>query len=315
MQAALTANVVPTQANPIPEIDRRYILGQILLALLAVTLGIVFGLFQALERAGIDPYRYLGMIFRPNANFNYYHGLTLHGVLNVIVFTFAFTNGFLTLVMARATGRRIVSPALLATSFWITLIGVVLAGGAMLSGEANVLYTFYPPLRAHWTFYVGATLVVASTWVTSANVFLSLRAWKRAHPGERTPLQAFMVVAAYAMWDLASVGLLIEMVVLILPWVFGFLPGTDPLLARTLFWLSGHPIVYFWLMPAYISWYTMVPAQVSGKMLSDPLARLVFLLFIVLSIPIGFHHQFTDPGISPGWKAVHAILTFCVFLP
>jgi heme/copper-type cytochrome/quinol oxidase subunit 1 len=91
--------------------------------------------------------------------------------------------------------------------------------------------------------------------------------------------------------------------------------GTDPLLARALFWFTGHPIVYFWLLPAYISWYTLAPRQAGGKLFSDPLARTSFLLFLILSTPLGFHHQYTDPGIHTGWKLVHAFLTFAVFFP
>ena len=33
----------------------------------------------------------------------------------------------------------------------------------------------------------------------------------------------------------------------------GWTKGIDPLLARTLFWYTGHAIVYFWVLPAYIS--------------------------------------------------------------
>jgi cytochrome c oxidase subunit I len=91
--------------------------------------------------------------------------------------------------------------------------------------------------------------------------------------------------------------------------------GTDPLLARTLFWLTGHPIVYFWLLPAYLSWYTLVPRQAGGRLFSDPMARGSFLLFLVLSAPLGLHHQVTDPGIHEGWKLFQAFLTFAVFFP
>ena len=45
------------------------------------------------------------------------------------------------------------------------------------------------------------------------------------------------------------------------------------------------------------------------------MARLAFLLFIPLSLPVGFHHQFLDPGVSTGYKAVHAFITFGVFMP
>jgi cytochrome c oxidase subunit 1 len=117
------------------------------------------------------------------------------------------------------------------------------------------------------------------------------------------------------MWQIASLGIAAEALVLLIPWSLGLVKGTDPLLARTLFWFTGHPIVYFWLLPAYVSWYGMLPKQAGGKMFSDPLARLAFWLFLVLSIPVGLHHQFADPGISPTWKALHTLLTYGVTFP
>jgi len=95
----------------------------------------------------------------------------------------------------------------------------------------------------------------------------------------------------------------------------GLIDGTDPQLARTYFWFTGHPLVYFWLLPAYISWYAMMPKQVGGKLFSDSLARTAFWLFFVLSVPLGFHHQFVDPGVPAGWKFIHAMLTYSVFIP
>ena len=97
--------------------------------------------------------------------------------------------------------------------------------------------------------------------------------------------------------------------------VLGWTEGTDPQLARTFFWFTGHPLVYFWLLPAYVSWYAMLPKQAGGKMFSEQLARLVFWLFLVLSIPVGLHHQFVDPGVPAGWKAIHAVITYSLFLP
>src|SRR5690606_37319059 len=45
------------------------------------------------------------------------------------------------------------------------------------------------------------------------------------------------------------------------------------------------------------------------------LARLVFLLFIPLSIPTGLHHMFTDPGVQHGMKVVHGVMTYAVIFP
>ena len=84
---------------------------------------------------------------------------------------------------------------------------------------------------------------------------------------------------------------------------------------RTLFWYTGHPIVYFWLLPAYVSWYALVPKQAGGELASDALARLAFIMFLLFSVPVGFHHQFSDPGIPAGWKMVHSMLTMFVGIP
>src|SRR3989304_958019 len=105
-----------------------------------------------------------------------------------------------------------------------------------------------------------------------------------------------MALVRFVMWTIASLGLAAEMLFLLIPWSLGLLGGTDALLARVLFWFTGHPIVYFWLLPAYVSWYTLVPRQAGGRLFSDPLARVSFILFLLLSIPVGFPHQFPPPG-------------------
>ncbi len=141
------------------------------------------------------------------------------------------------------------------------------------------------------------------------------RRWKAENPGKVTPLVTYLAVVFWLMWFIASIGLVLEAVLFLLPWSFGLIQGVDPLVARTLFWWTGHPIVYFWLMPAYAIIYTVLPKQAGGKLVSDPMARLAFLLFLLLSTPVGFHHQFADPGIDPTWKMIHSILTMFVAVP
>src|SRR2546430_11149768 len=86
-------------------------------------------------------------------------------------------------------------------------------------------------------------------------------------------------------------------------------------MARPLFWFPGHPIVYFRLLPTCASWYALVLRQAGGRLFIDPMARASFILFLLLSTPVGMHHQFADPGIGQGWKLAHAFLTFAVFFP
>jgi cytochrome c oxidase subunit 1 len=101
----------------------------------------------------------------------------------------------------------------------------------------------------------------------------------------------------------------------LIPWSLGLVETVDPLLARMLFWFFGHPLVYFWLLPAYTIWYAVAPREAGGKLFSDPIARMVFALFLVLSTPVGFHHQFQDPGIPAGWKLFHTFNTMAISFP
>ena len=142
-----------------------------------------------------------------------------------------------------------------------------------------------------------------------------VRTWRKDNPGKSLPLLAFVSVVTFLMWDLASLGVAVEVLVFLLPWSLGLTTVIDPLLNRTLFWFTGHPIVYFWLLPAYVSWYMMIPKQVGGRLYSDGVVRGVFILFLLLSTPVGLHHQFTDPGVDEGLKLVHGVFTFGVFFP
>src|SRR5262249_29699259 len=282
----------------------------LVVALVALCVGVVTGLLQALSHAGVNLYPWLTPVVA-----SYYQGLTVHGVMNALVWTTFFICGFLQFIATRALGRPLASHGLAWATYGLMTGGLVLAAIPLLSNAATVMFTFYPPLRAHWAFYVGLTLVVVRTWLVTLNLALTYRAWRAQHPGERTPLAAFMTLITFAMWTIASLGLAAEMLGMLIPWSLGWQQGTDPLLARTLFWFTGHPIVYFWLLPTYVSWYTLVPRQAGGRLFSDPMARASFILFLLLSTPVGMHHQFTDPGIGQGWKLAHAFLTFAVFFP
>ena len=244
----------------------------------------------------------------------YYLSVTAHGVLMALVFTTFFIMG-LGYALAEAQLGRVVGRAAGWMAFWVALAGTAGAAATILMGKSSVLYTFYPPLQAHPIFYIGATLLVIGSWVWGGVLIASIRSWRREHPGVPLPLAIHGMLATIVIWYLATTGLAIEVVVMIIPWSLGWVATIDPLVARTFFWWFGHPLVYFWLLPAYVLWYTVLPRVAGGRLFSDPLARMVFILFVLLSTPVGFHHQFVDPGISAGWKFAHTISTYAILYP
>ena len=280
----------------------RLALANLWVAIVAFGVASAMALMQALSRAALElPWRTAKM---------YYLSVTAHGTLMALVFTTFFIMAFGYVVAERSLGRSVPHEGLAWTGYWVALVGTLATVAAILSGKATVLYTFYPPLKAHPAFYIGATLLVVGSWLWSFVVIRSYLAWKREHPGEGAPLALHGMLATVIVWLIATVGVAAEMLFLLIPWSLGLTKTIDPELARMLFWYFGHPLVYFWLLPAYVVWYTILPKVAGGKLFSDPLARLVFVWFVVLSTPVGFHHQFMDPGIPASWKLFHTVLTF-----
>ena len=185
----------------------------------------------------------------------------------------------------------------------------------MAVGKASVLYTFYPPMIASPLYYIGVVLVVVGSWIWVALMSINLRAWKKANPGISMPLAMFGNVAGAYLWAWTSVGAAVEVLVLILPASLGLTDTINAGLARVLFSWTLHAIVYFWLMPTYIAFYTLVPRAIGGRLYSDTMGRVAFVLFLVFSMPIGIHHLFADPQVGAGFKFVHAAMTAMVSVP
>lgn len=287
--------------------DRKLALWNIGVAYIAFLIGTLCGLLQVFIRN--DALQLPSWL-------DYYQILTAHGVLLALIFTTYFIFGFFVTGMSKSLGSF--GPKVLLYSwigFWVTTIGTVMATVMIISGEASVLYTFYAPLKASGWYYVGLALVIVGTWISSFALVGHYVVWRKAHKGELSPLFAFMTITTIIMWIIACLGVVATVLFQFIPWAFGWVDTINVELSRSLFWYFGHPLVYFWLLPAYMAWYVIVPKLLGVKVFSDSLARLAFVLFILFSIPVGFHHQLTEPGISNFWKFLQVVLTFMVIIP
>ncbi|WP_121614989.1 b(o/a)3-type cytochrome-c oxidase subunit 1 [Virgibacillus halodenitrificans] len=286
--------------------ESRLYMSFIYVAIISLLIGGLMGLLQTLVRSNTITLPW---------GIDYYQILTLHGVVLALVLTTYFIIGFQFALMGKTVGISLKQRKVAWLSFWVMIVGTVMAAITILMGKASVLYTFYAPLKAHPVFYIGLALVIVGSWIAGFVNWHQLFVWKKKHPGEKSPLLAFMVAINMAMWFIASLGVAVAVLVQFIPWSLGYAETINVLVSRTLFWYFGHPLVYFWLLPAYMAWYAIIPKIIGGKIFSDSLARLSFILFLFFSIPVGFHHQLTEPGIDPVWKFIQVVLTFMVIIP
>ncbi|OAT83974.1 cytochrome C [Bacillus sp. MKU004] len=287
--------------------DGKLAMAHIYVGFIALALGGLAGLLQVLVRSGT---------FTLPAGIGYYQVLTVHGVLLGLVLTTFFILGFQHAAISRTSGTYSNTSRLFGwLGFWVMLIGTVMSAVMILLNEATVLYTFYAPLKAHWIFYLGLTFVVVGSWLGGTGMIMKYVQWRKEHKGEPSPLLTFMAVINMVLWIVATLGVAGTVLFQLLPWSLGLVDRVDVLISRTLFWYFGHPLVYFWLLPAYMAWYVIIPKIIGGKIFSDALARLSFVLFLLFSIPVGFHHQLVEPGIDAFWKFLQVVLTFMVVIP
>lgn len=287
--------------------DAKLSLSFLSVSFIALFIGAIAGLLQTLVRSGtIELPLHIG----------YYQLLTAHGVLLALIFTTFFIVGFLYAGISKTMGALYDVPRRTAwLGFAMMTFGTILATIFILLNKATVLYTFYAPLQASPWFYVALVHVVVGSWLCAFSMWNQYYIWKRRTKNKLSPLFSYMAVMTMALWFIATLGVAATVILQFIPWSIGWVDKIDILISRTLFWYFGHPLVYFWLLPAYMCWYVVIPKIIGGKIFSDALARLSFVLFLLFSIPVGFHHQLLEPGISHSWKFFQVVLTFMVIVP
>jgi len=272
-----------------------------------LALGAVLGIIQLITRTPGFPKLLSAKL--------YYLSMTTHGIVLAIAWTTFSIFGSVLYLLVRALRENLHSIRLAWGSFLATLLGTALAALMLLTGSASVGWTFYAPLRASPAFYIGLVIFIVGTWIFTAEVLLTVKKWREKNTDIKLPLAVHGIIAVFILWIISTLPIAVEELFLRIPWAFNPARGIDVLLSKTLFWWFGHPLVYFWIMPAVIIWYVFIPKILNTKLFSDFFARLVFVLFVIFSIPVGVHHQYADPGISMLAKYIFAVFTYAVGMP
>lgn len=287
--------------------SRKLILAHFWLAFGVFGLALLLGAWQMFVRSPLSSW-----IGNPEW---YYRSVTAHGTVMGYVFPTLIAMAFGYAITESALKQDLIGRRWAWAGLALIVIGSITAMIPVSLGLASVLYTFYPPMVGNPAYYIGVVLVVVGSWFWVALMAINLLAWKRANPGAPVPLAMYANVAGSYLWGWTAVGAALELVLQIIPVSVGLRSTIDAGLARIFFSWTLHAIVYFWLVPTYIAYYTIVPRAIGGRLYSDSMARISFVLFLVVAMPIGIHHTFADPQVGAGFKFVHSAFTAIVALP
>jgi cytochrome c oxidase subunit 1 len=286
---------------------KRLILAHFWLAFGSFGLALLLGAWQMWVRSPLHPW-----IDDPE---HYYRSVTAHGSVMGYVFPTLVAMAFGYAVTELSLRRPLIGARWAWAGWILVLVGTATALLTVALGLSSVLYTFYPPMIGNACYYLGIVLVVVGSWIWVALMLVNVYAWKRANPGVAVPLPMYATVVGALLWGWTAVGAATELIFQLLPAAMGLTHSIDAGLARVLFSWTLHAIVYFWLIPSYIAYYTIVPRAIGGRLFSDSMARLAFALFLVVAMPIGIHHLFGDPEVGAGFKFVHSVFTALVAVP
>ncbi|CAN0620594.1 Cytochrome c oxidase subunit I [Burkholderia multivorans] len=286
---------------------KRLVLAHFWLAFITFAIALLLGAWQMVVRSPLHQW-----VGDPEL---YYRSVTAHGTVMAYVLPTLVAMGFGYAIVELALQQRLIGLKWAWAAFIMLAVGAVTAMVPVSMGQASVLFTFYPPMIASPLYYIGVVLVVVGSWIWVALMHVNLRAWKRANPGKPVPLAMYANVAGAYLWAWTAIGAALEILFQILPVALGLKSTIDAGLARVLFSWTLHAIVYFWLIPAYIAYYTLVPRAIGGRLYSDAMARVSFILFLVCAMPIGIHHLYADPQVGAGFKFLHAVFTGMVSIP
>lgn len=235
----------------------------------------------------------------------YYRLLGVHGMNMLIFFIIYFEMAVLWFAGTVLLNARPAAPRLGWVNFGLMVAGSLLVEWAQWSGRADVLFTSYPPLKAHPLFYLGVILFAVGALLVVWQFFATLLIAKRekSYPGSMP-----LVVYGAATAAIIAVITLVHGAVIYIPtllWSLGLIPTVDPQIYRMLWWGLGHSSQQINVAAMVAIWYLLGALTVGAAVLNEKVSRSAFVLYILFISLASAHHLLVDPGFSPAWKIVN----------
>jgi cytochrome c oxidase subunit 1 len=231
----------------------------------------------------------------------YYRFLTAHGLNMLIFWIIFFEMAILYFAGPVVLGSRQPAPRLAWVAFGLMVVGALLVEAMVFSGRADVLFTSYPPLRAHPHYYLGVILFAVGALLAVSLFFAALVIAKReaTYTGS-VPLVTYGGLTAAV---IALITLLHGAAVYIPTWLWSMNVGNiDPQVYRMVWWALGHSSQQINVAAMVAVWYLLAGLTVGGVVVNEKVSRTAFVLYVLFISMASAHHLLVDPGMGPAWK-------------
>ena len=232
----------------------------------------------------------------------FYRALTAHGVNMLIFWVIFFEIAGLYFGSAVVLNTRLAAPRLGWLAFVIMLAGAILTDVTILMGQADVMFTAYPPLKAHPLFYLGYILFAVGALIGCGLFFATLMiARSEGKYAGTLPLVTFGLAIAAIIAVVTIIGGATILIPTLL-WSLGIVSHIDAATYRLIFWLFGHSSQQINVAAMVSVWYLLATLTVGAKPVSEVFSRTAFLFYAFFINIASAHHLMVDPALSPAWK-------------
>jgi cytochrome c oxidase subunit 1 len=228
----------------------------------------------------------------------FYIFLTGHGAAVLLFWIHLFSCGVAYFFCTTPINARLVTPKLAWLCFWLMVVGSALATVMVLTGQATVMFSAYPPLKAHPFFYLGVILFAVGAVGTN---FIILATIMRAR-SEKT-YKGSMPLATFGVMTYAIIGIFtwVSGAIIMIPtwlWSMDLISNIDPQMYRLIFWGLAHSTQQMNIVMQITIWYTLAAILFGARPLSEKVSRTAFVLYLFALQFGSVHHLLSDPGTS-----------------
>jgi cytochrome c oxidase subunit 1 len=253
---------------------------------------------------------------------------TTHGVMMVFFFMIPGIPGVLGnfLIPLMIGAKDVAFPRLNLLSWYLFMVGGLMALWAVVHGGVDTGWTFYTPYSTvysnGWVVVTAVGIFIAgfSSILTGLNFLVTIQTMRA--PGMtwmRMPLFCWSMYATAIIQVLGTPVIAITLLLVAAERLFHlgiFDPaqGGDPVLFQHLFWFYSHPAVYIMILPAMAVISELVTAFSRKPIFGYKFIAASSVAIAVLSFLVWGHHMFVS-GQSVYAGIVFSILSFMVAIP